>query len=44
MKNSNYVAPEIEILEVNVENGFAASPATLEEEILLINEWQYVEF
>ena len=44
MKNSNYVAPEIEVLEVNVENGFAASPATLEEEILLINEWQYVEF
>ena len=25
MKNSNYVAPEIEILEVNVEKGFAAS-------------------
>ena len=35
MKKLNYVSPEIEIMEIVIEKGFATSP----EQALIISEW-----
>lgn len=40
MKNQNYIAPEIEVLEIEVEKGFAASG----DSSAPITDWEYGNF